>query len=717
MTVALRYENSQWPLVRVLYADTFASDGSGPWTIAPYVTPPSDGNNTVNGITLDECTRQALPAIGEAVLRMEYGRIDGETVLALDLLRKHIRVQMAARRTDGEDPEWRTVWLGVCAWQDDTPSPAASSPRGTRLYRCYDILYHYANGYPMDRHANYACPSALAYGHPGYNYDKGNPTTVSGNKEATDSEFSGPDGNGIANFAIEDEAGPTHVKAWTDLQAAQNILAIRRNSGDPIFTIDCDPAGLLEGKTPWPMSDHATAWTALKAILDRKRGKGLAFLDWDDDVDTPDGVMALKIRVRPQLADDVDFTSPVDGAPVTIDGASQIEGQVISVDLAGDHRAVDGSLKVRDRSDSTFDELTTEGEQIEVAATGSIYDGSWVKRWSTALYTAWAAADPAVQAEDIYKPVLQRFGIARTLPAWKDGNNAATVSASRVDYWTNTIGNVINDHTAVTAAQDIEVMDDMPLYVGYDYSLTPPAPAASAELDGKPKRRKLTVYMRNADDRYETAGDWNSGGAEIGNDSDGTTVEWSGDEEGDRSMDTDDKYQQITFTVGLRLPQRPRVASAISGDVRTRRVIRISDLHLWIAHPGCIWDLDGSSENTDGCQGRRVGGTIGTVPGKLLRDDRLALASAHYLAWEWYRSDSPRASVVWSLRCCGLLPSYIDLAGDAVAYPTMGKIVGSMYAGGDVMNPLTPITRIDYDNTTGVTTWHTDWEELDSGAR
>jgi hypothetical protein len=321
-----------------------------------------------------------------------------------------------------------------------------------------------------------------------------------------------------------------------------------------------------------------------------------------------------------------------------------------------------------------------------------------------------------VQAEAKYAPVYQRFGIKRGgLVEWKDGDNGATYAGNRVDYWTNTNGGISIAHTAVTPSNQIEVMDDLPLYDGYDYSLTPPAPAASAALDGKPRRRKLTVYVRTAANRYQTPDEYNDdGGAQVSNDPDGITVEWAGDEEGTRLVS--DNSDKLTFTVGLRMPQRVRLGTAISGTVRTRRRISIPDMHLWIAHPGCIWDLDGANEDADGKPAKRVGVTTADLKWKILRDDRAALARAHYLAWEWYRSDSTRRSVSYSLRACGLLPSWTDLTGTAIPYPTMGKIIGTLKAAGETMRPITPVTQIEYDNATGVTSWATDWTELDGGA-
>jgi hypothetical protein len=238
------------------------------------------------------------------------------------------------------------------------------------------------------------------------------------------------------------------------------------------------------------------------------------------------------------------------------------------------------------------------------------------------------------------------------------------------------------------------------------------------------------VLIRTAANRFILPKEYHDGGAQLSIDEDGIWVEWAGD---DGDVDADPPARSITgtyagvaertitrasltFTLGLRMPQRARLLSAISGTVRRRLTIRVPDLHLWVGHAGTIWDLDQSTLTDDGCNAKRIGGTIGAIAGKILRDDREALARIHYLAWEWYRSDADRKSASWALRSCGLLPSWKDLGGTARLYPRLGQIVTTMQASGQSYGVNTPISRVEYDNRTGQTTWHTDWAEFDYGA-
>jgi hypothetical protein len=464
----------------------------------------------------------------------------------------------------------------------------------------------------------------------------------------------------------------------------------------------------------------------LNKVLDRKRGKGVAFLDWDDDSATPNGAIDVKLRVYPQLYNNITYQYPA-GTTVTIKGAATKAEYFTSVDLENDQRVADDLFSLRDQSDSTVDELTTEGERIEVAVTASGYDVSLAHRWDAALETAWSTAALGKESP-LYDRVLQYFGLLRTSGhIYRNGDNESATE-QRADFWTDATGKITKDHTVVTAPVLVEVMSDLPFYEGYDYEPDIPVPAASSVADGNPRRRKPMVLVRTTTNRFLDIPRYGyEGGAEVSVDPDGVWVKWAGDEEGTRLIRS--QYNgltahnitesSLTLTIGLRMPQRHRFTSAITGTVRRRRTIRIADNHLWISHPGCIWDLDPATGDADGDAAKRVGGALvedANVKGKLLRDDRAALARIHNLTWNWYRSDSPTMSATWGIRDCGMLPSWVDIAGTGQAYPKLGQIVNTMAAGGASYTLNTPVSRITYDNVSGTTTWATDWTEFDYGA-
>jgi hypothetical protein len=64
---------------------------------------------------------------------------------------------------------------------------------------------------------------------------------------------------------------------------------------------------------------------------------------------------------------------------------------------------------------------------------------------------------------------------------------------------------------------------------------------------------------------------------------------------------------------------------------------------------------------------------------------------------------------------CGTFDT-IDTDGEdagAITYPTIGKCVQYLYANGSKITLNTPITRCHYDHQAGITTWSTDWQDLD----
>lgn len=721
MSATLRYDNVVRPLFRILSADEFGADGSGPWTEETYWQAGTEGTDV--GLFFESCSRQALPGIGDAEITMQYGTIDGIDVVPVDLLGKHIRIQAADVPLDETvEPTWRTIWVGRCRWQDDVIDGASSIPRGTRTYRCIDLLFSYTSEYPMDRHAHYAL-SALAAGHPGYNYDKRYPNVTMGNRAATDAAATGPDSTAIQYFGIDDAVAGKTRTTWTEAQAVNNVLLLRRNAGDPIFTLDDpildpdNPVTILSEVRPIPVNDTDKAWAVLTRILDRRRGKGMAWLDWDDDSAAPTGPLSVKLSIRPQLYDNISYTYA--GTTYTIPGANADASYSATVNLEGDQRVE--SLSLRDTDDASVDELTTEGERIEIVVTANGDDFTLIPRWSDESETAFLAADIDVQAQAVYKPVLQRFGISRVADvAFKNGDGSGS---QQIDWWTTGDGLIYYPASSQTAPDSIEIMDDMPLYEGYDYSLATPAPVNSAAKDGTPRRRKPLVSMRAASGRFISDGEYMEGGAQVSVDDDAIWVEWPGEPWERNCRDIVDGVDEdsVTITMGLRMPQRVRCYSAVSGDVRRRQLIRIPDCHLWIGHAGAIWDLDGADVTDEGAAPKRIGGTFYTVedgastPGKLLRDDRAQIARIHAMAWAWYRSDSTRKSADWSVRCCGLLPSWRDLSGSAITYPRLGQIITTMQAGGEAHDIYTPISRVNYDNRAGSTRWHTDWMEFDHG--
>jgi hypothetical protein len=93
------------------------------------------------------------------------------------------------------------------------------------------------------------------------------------------------------------------------------------------------------------------------------------------------------------------------------------------------------------------------------------------------------------------------------------------------------------------------------------------------------------------------------------------------------------------------------------------------------------------------------------------------LSYLHALACAWYLQ--PRRTATWSLRDCGIFGEFYATTEDggaslySIPYPTLGKTVDQLTAGGQTRSLRTPITSIAYDHQAGITTWQTEWQDLE----
>ena len=171
------------------------------------------------------------------------------------------------------------------------------------------------------------------------------------------------------------------------------------------------------------------------------------------------------------------------------------------------------------------------------------------------------------------------------------------------------------------------------------------------------------------------------------------------------------------LTVGLRMPHRVRMAA---GNVNGKRkkTIELPGVHVWMAHSGAIWDLDPSTRSYgDGSPPLRGASASASTAG-LLRDDRSTLARQFNMSAMWYGVDQTRFGSLhqgaeWALRCCGDIPTSTDYDGGGVVYPMPGQVVQYLNANGQRLEINSPCSSIVYDNGSGITTWTTDWQNLD----
>ncbi len=775
MALTLPLQTQEWPLFRLLTRATWGGDNVVPWVSAADWTVQAmeggtDGATPTSGFYLLSYDRVCLPMIGTAQFGFRFGEVDGVTTTPPDLSGYEVRIQGADRPAGLDAPAWRTIWVGTVETQEDHGWPGALVASGERIYHCADSLFRMSR-WLLDHHGFAATngTTTIHYeacvGHPGYNVGKARDQRVAGNRWNGDASTWTTDGLLQAHFHTL--PGSANARAWTDLEVIGSAQKISRRPGEPAFP-PTGPVGFeaalaqLAGATSWEIRHGESALDLHKRILKRERAKGLAFLDWLDDSGAPDGALTVLLRINPQIASDsmsgsLGYKDPTDGSTITI-ASTYDQGTNVSVDLVGDHRNVDDAFALGDKDQYHLDALETVGEQIEVLVTLSFFDSptgstpnveghSLNRGWSGSEQTTFRGRTTAQRADERFRPVYQQFSIPIVWDFKAANGNNGTLAYC--DYRCN------GDDTGITALDPTvlnggilgdnriglreptsllltELLSDLPVYEGFDYRTNASTRWAAVAENKDPVRRKPLVLLRASSEHFVKLAEvlpalhftvdgrdlWlvnpvqESGARPISDPSLGSLG----------ALATLGDYRFLSFTVGLRLPHRVRLYSGLPrNDPACRRAPTIyhPDHHLWLAHPGAIWDIDGSAGTiSSGHAPRRTacGGTA-DAPG-ILRDDRSALARIHYLSWIWYGRE--RRTATWALRCCGSLPSFLAHAGvgisgspTAMVYPKIGQTVISLAANGGTVQPMTPITRVAYNNRAGITTWSTDWNELE----
>lgn len=766
MAITLPLDNQSWPLMRVLTLQRWGSAATTPQTSAGGWEPKPALDNVDNkygGFQVLDLDRCCLPMIGRARVSCAYGVINGQQVTAPNLTGHEIRIQGARSTTDGSNPTWVTIWWGEVVSHEDVGWPGSAVKAGDRVYHCVDGLSRIQR-WILERHGLAAIEGTVAYrenmrGNPGYNISRSHTARIAGNRWNGAELWTADAGNQVLYHGMPGAAGST---TWTDQQAIEHALGSSRRPQDPAFPLS-GSLDRLQGASSWKINDGDNCWDLLTRIMRRQRGKGLAFLSWSETAD-PTGPLTVGITVNPQMAVDVEY-DPATGAEVTIQGSYSAGTNAGNVDLIGDHRVVDGSFKLGDRDQFKLDALETVGEPIEVLVTLAYTDGlngsvgvsdgrSLRRRWTNTEQTSFRALTTAAQRiDERWRPVYQLHGLPLT---WDfvvgNGDNQ---KLTRCDYRCNgedsvEIATLLNgaiiaesqfsqgglaiDDTSIAMC---EIMSDLPLYEGWDYQTSTPVRWDGTTEVGNPQRRPVLGMFRISENRFtkweETVANLNvqADGIDLliynqANSGDGKRIVSDTSAAGIAAgLNASFSYTALAVTVGLRLPHRVRFYSGMrpsDPDCKRKATIYQADHHLWLAHPGAIWDLQGTtgSASTGHTPRRAAAGGVASAPG-LLRDDRAALARLHYLAWSWYSAD--RRSATWAIRDCGLLGSYLAFQGAVLptdgsgstsfTYPSLGKMIDALSANGEVHAINTPVTRIAYDHATGTTTWSTDWSELE----
>ncbi len=789
MAITLPFDNQAWPQFRLLVRNRWLAQagapqtsGTGAWEVLAVDGQPGK----TGGFYLLDYDRACLPQIGLARFGVHFGVVNGRVLHAssgsaasaaagtawssstdtLTIPRMtgwEVRIQGAPASVQGATPAWRTVWAGTIETEEDSGWAGAGIPAGDRIYHCADSLFRLSR-WILDRHG-YAATDPVTgsafvgslRGHPGYNIGRSHDGRTQGNRW-NGSETWIPDAGGTASYHTL--PGSTTATTWTDQLAIEHAQASTRRPNEPLFPFSGN-VDRLQAVSSWEIRSGETCLDFLTRVLKRERGNGLAFLDWNDDSASPDGPLTVMLKVLPQNAADITYTDPTSLATVTIAGSYTAGSNAGNVDLIGDHRVVDGSLRFGDKEQYRLNALETVGEPIEAMVTVGFTDGpsgttpniegvSLKRRWSASEQTTFRARAQTLRADERWRPVYQLYGLPVT---WGfvagDGNNAWTYRCdyrcggddtpiSGVTYNGQIIGDTIlqGGTQEATSLLMTTLLDDLPMYEGWDYSAVTPVRWDAGNEASNCVRRPILKLLRISTP---------TGGKYVKLESvleqmqlriDGHDL-WLTDSRGTgngvrpisdttlQSLGATYSNTNLCFTVALRLPHRVRLYSGLPPDdpgCTRKATIYHPDHHLWLAHPGAIWDIDGSAGSEIVGRTPRRAACKGTpdAPG-ILRDDRSALARLHYLAWNWY--GTRRRTVTWALRCCGSLGTYDAFQGTEIptdgsapssfTYPTLGKTIDQLSANGETHVVNTPVTRIAYDNVTGITTWSTDWNELE----
>jgi hypothetical protein len=725
-----------WPLIR-LVARTWDGPRTAwsPWAVVAEANPVTATSGTP-GLVVDSWQRDALPQVGTASFSWISGVINGRNFSGSavpDLANAEVRIQVAVPpafgvRRDTFTPTWRTAWWGTVEHQVDDVTG------GVRHYQCLDGLYR-ATRWRMNRFHTAYC--TLGYGlmnppspgHPGYNVALDDwYARVLGNRDANTGQLYDPTGELAArgtSWANYGFAPPGDgAIAWSDRHVVESALQSSRGPGDPIFALR-GAMGILSNTTrSWPVQPGQDAWSLVAKICDRRRGRGCVFVDWDEA--GPLGELTPWLSVRPQTRSDITWTNPSTGSTGSYPGAAS-SGYISDVDVADDPRLVPGSAQLSVRAQTRYDYVETVGEPIQVLVNLSLRGAgvhrSLVPRWSAADEAAFKAiTSPRWRSTSRWDPVFQRWGLN---PLWSgQADDGDTGSASSADYSCKDDGSILATGGNLSACI-VRVLPTLPLYEGWDYTTTTPARYDGGTDLLPPPRRPVFALRRESADAYL---DLRRMGftAEL-DPFYGLLITYGEDQDDTRGYRyfSDDPNlggvgtpTDLVVAAGLELGARARMASGIATG-RRRQYIEVPGLHLWLAHPLAIWELDRSTVLERAAPALRgAAGAAGSTPG-LLRDDRLYLAQVHALNCAWYLTD--HRPVSWSLMDCGFLPTFAYADGSVQNYPVLGMFLGTFTwrdrSGMDQSTTSdTPITSIRYDNHSGVTTWTTDWADLDTSA-
>lgn len=730
--VALPYDIRRWANIRILVTDAWGN----PWIKLPMLAP------TRNGYTLLRYRRVCLPDEGTAVFSLPYGKIDGRLFVdttfegelsAPDLLQYEVRIQGQL-----STEEWRTIWWGQCVAMRDGCFPGSEAPAGTIEYHCVDGFARLRRWY-LDYHQSaWDGSSYRGRGHPGYNVLLGR-----GNRDVSELDLGTglSDGLGLGFNAHTWYVPDTDVAVeWTDQEAVEHALlaSVPGLNAAGTSSLSIELARLLhpsfpifgsldwlQGKNVWPVREMQTVRTFLEQVFERGRAKGLAFCDWTDDTsEDPTDALEPRITINPALYEDLDEDLP-SGAELIAEGALAAATSV-DVNVIGDHRLGEDAqrtFQIAAVSDIQYSGVEVLGEPIQSLCMLTTNDASLNGRWNGDDETALIAASTEVRKtnEAKYDHVLTRYGIPRD---WDlrcgDGHD---VSRTRIDYRCNDDGSIRvpdaeegND----TSPLIITIADRLPLYHGYDYTVSPVV-AIHGTPPGDLDRLPVGVWVRTSDSPERWVNAAKELGISVARREQDLHISCAQDQGGiyrrigytdEPSLHSRYSLDQMAILVALETSHRVRIL--VGEDNEKTKRIYVKDHHLWLAHPKAIIALDPATKSDGGYAPLR----IGTSDVVILRDDRDRLATIAHQAAVWYLRR--RFTATWTLRDIGFSDGWHPALEDGledpdtlIPWPKLGDLVNTFSYSGREESLGTPITLVEYNHVAGTYTWATSWSHRD----
>ena len=698
-------------LYRIRYAAVWQGEATA-WINLPMQ------EDSGTGFEVVRYSRRALPDEGEAVIGFNYGSIDGRTYL-INYLPNLDYAEIRIEQWRPDDELWETVWKGQCVARNDLCLPGSDTPVGFLEYHCKDDLHRTAE-WPVWKHqfwdgsqGNLGPDLLGCEGNPGYNRQAG-PNLVGNHKITNPTDPLG------AGFDAHTWFGSSDAGLWSDLDALKHAIAsatprqgTMSSSGPSYLAPKFTVAGALDalsGSQFWRVTSETRLRDLIVLICDRRRGRGLAYADWDQDGD----ILTPVLRIRPQFLTSMAKTLP-SGNIFNVAGATPI-----TVDLQGDCTLGDNApqdFRLTQETATLYERLEAYGDPIRVLITACELDYTFTPRYTTNEITNYRAFNGNAHEADAtqFHHVFRTYGLPLNWNMMIGQGLGTPSSLLRCDYRTNDLGQIVIPTGSPDSPLMVRISDDLPLASGYNYTFEPPTRWDSNAETSTPEPLPIQVWLRT-DNTLDIWMDASTAG-EIhitrgGNDG-ATDLTFQGNEQGGVRFWEANNSALVAVTMAVDMPNRLMVALQTNEQPRKVKKIEIPGLALHLAHPYAIWSLDANSPRGAGFLPRRHAGngsSAGNIPG-ILRDDRDRLAKILLLAAQWYLV--PRNPVTYARLCGGFEGQWTDSDGNRHDFEGMGDFIGTLRYGGREIACNSPITGMDYDRATGKTTWIANWSDFD----